>query len=51
MAKEIYHALLDPDYQDVYVDIDEIRTRKAPDGQELNYRYIHGGFTQKAVKF
>ena len=51
MAKEIYHALSDPDYQDVYVDIDEIRTRKAPDGQELNYRYIHGGFTQKSVKF
>ena len=51
MEKEIYHALLDPDYQDVYVDIDEIRSRKAPSGEEINYRYIHGGFRDKAVKF
>ena len=51
MGKEIYHALLDPDYQDVYVDVDEIRTRKAPNGEEITYRYLHGGFQQKAVKF
>ena len=51
MAKEIYHALLDPDYQDVYVDVDETRTRTSPTGQALAYRYIHGGFAQKAVKF
>ena len=51
MSKEIYHALLDPDYQDVYVDADETRTRKSPNGRELSYRYIHGGFREKAVKF
>lgn len=51
MGKEIYHALLDPDYQDVYVDADEIRTRKAPNGEEITYRYLHGGFQQKGVKF
>ena len=51
MGKEIYHALLDPDYQDVYVDVDEIRTRKAPNGEEITCRYLHGGFRQKAVKF
>lgn len=51
MGKEIYHALTDPDYQDVYVDVDEIRTRNAPDGKEITYRYVHGGFRQKAVKF
>ena len=51
MGKEIYHALLDSDYQDVYVDVDEIRTRKAPNGEKITYRYLHGGFQQKAVKF
>ena len=51
MGKEIYHALLDPDYQDVYVDVDEIRTRKAPSSEEITYRYLHGGFQQKGVKF
>jgi hypothetical protein len=51
MDKEIYHALLDPDYHDVYVDADEIRTRKAPNGEEITCRYRHGGFRQKAVKF
>ena len=51
MSKEIYHALLDPDYQDAYVDVDETRIRKAPAGQEIEYRYVHGGFRAKAVKF
>lgn len=51
MAKEIYHALQDPDYQDVYVDVDETRTRENPNGGTLTYRFIHGGFPGKAVKF
>ena len=51
MAKEIYHALDDPDYQDVYVDIDEQRTRPNPNGGTLAYRYVHGGFPGKSVKF
>ncbi len=51
MGNIIYKANIDPDYQDVYVDVDEIRTRTAPDGQELTYRYIHGGFRAMSVKF
>ena len=51
MTKEIYHALEDPDYQDAYVDIDELRTRPNPNGGELTYRYVHGGFPGKSVKF
>ena len=34
MGKEIYHALQDPDYQKPFFDVDEIRTRTAPDGNE-----------------
>lgn len=51
MGSVIYKPLLDPEYQDVYIDVDEVRVRTAPDGQELTYRYIHGGFREKAVKF
>ena len=51
MPKEIYHALYDQDYQDVYIDMDETRTRTVPDGTEIVYRYIHGGFQKKSVKF
>lgn len=51
MAKEIYHALLDPAYQDAYMDADEMRIRKKPDGSEIVCRYIHGGFRGMGVKF
>lgn len=51
MAKEIYHARLDADYNDPYFDADERRVRSLPDGREIGYRYIHGGFRKKAVKF
>lgn len=51
MSKEIYHAPLDPTYQDPYVDVEEIRSRIAPDGRELIYRYVHGGFRGTDVKF
>lgn len=50
-AKEIYHALSDPDYDDPYVDVEELRERELPDGTRLSYTYIHGGFTRKKVKF
>lgn len=49
--KEIYDAKLDPDYQDPYVDVDEWRERVLPDGTKVPFRYIHGGFTKKSVKF
>ncbi len=51
MAKAIYHALSDPDYQDAVIDIDEQRTRDNPTGGTIRFRYIHGGFPGKAVKF
>ena len=51
MGKEIYHALQDPDYQKPFIDVDEIRTRTAPDGNETAYRYMHGGFEGTPVKF
>lgn len=51
MNKKIYQVLNDPDYQDAYIDIDEIRVRRHKDGEETAYRYIHGGFQKKAVKF
>ncbi len=51
MAKEIYHALSDPDYQDAYVDVDEMRTRENPNGGTISFRYMHGGFPGKSVKF
>ena len=51
MAKEIYHAASDPQYQDVYVDVDEMRSRTLSDGTELSYRYVHGGFGEMHVKF
>ena len=51
MGKEIYYVLQDPAYQDAYIDIDETRVRVYPDGREVAYRYMHGGFTQMKVKF
>lgn len=51
MDKVIYHAKLDPTYQSPFVDVDERRTRTAPNGEVLPYRYIHGGFEGTNVKF
>ena len=51
MDKIIFHAATDPDYQDSYVDVDEVRSRTLSDGTELTYRYVHGGFREKKVKF
>ncbi len=51
IKKEIYHALLDETMQDSYIDADEQRLRVLPDGTELPYRYVHGGFRQNKIKF
>lgn len=51
IQKEIYNAKLDPEYQDPYVDVDEWRERVLADGTRIPFRYIHGGFTGKGVKF
>lgn len=50
-GKEIYEVKLDPDFRDPYVDVDELRERELPDGRKMLYRYVHGGFTKKKVKF
>ena len=51
--KEVYDAKLDPQFSADrgFIDIDEMRTRKLSDGTVLPYRYMHGGFTDTAVKF
>lgn len=49
--KEIYEVKLDPDFQDPYVDADEWRERELADGSKIPYRYMHGGFAKKKVKF
>lgn len=49
--KEIYHALADSDYDDPYIDLEEKRERKLPDGTKIPYTYVHGGFKKKKVKF
>lgn len=51
MDKQIYHAKMDMDYQDPYIDADELRERAMPDGSSMPYRYVHGGFREKGVKF
>lgn len=49
--KKIYDAKLDPEFQDSYIDADEPRERVLPDGRVPPYRYVHGGFKAKNVKF
>lgn len=51
MAKEIYHALSDPKYQEPFVDVEEMCSRVLADGTDLAYRYVHGGFAGTNVKF
>ena len=50
-TKQIYDAKQDPTLQDSYIDADETRERVLPDGTALPYRYVHGGFKEKKVKF
>lgn len=49
--RELYSPLLDPDFQDPYIDIDEWRERTLSDGSTTSFRYIHGGFAKKGLKF
>lgn len=51
MTKQIYDAKTDPAFQNPYIDADEMRERVLEDGRVLPYRYIHGGFAEKGVKF
>lgn len=48
---ELYDVRSDPDYQSPYIDVDEWRERGLPDGTKIPYRYVHGGFPNKNVKF
>lgn len=48
---EIYDAKKDKEFENGYIDIDEMRIRKLQDGTELPYRYMHGGFEGTSVKF
>lgn len=50
-VRELYNALLDPDFQDPYIDIDEWRERTLSDGSKTSFRYVHGGFSNKGLKF
>lgn len=51
MGKEIYDVKLDPDFQEPYIDVDEWRERELPDGTRLPFRYLHGGYEKKGLKF
>lgn len=51
MRKKIYHAQMDPDFQDLYIDIRENRERHLADGTVIPYLYVHGGFAVRQVKF
>ena len=51
MGKEIYHVLETEEFKDPYIDIEEDRERILPDGTSISFHYVHGGFTEKAVKF
>lgn len=49
--KKIYHAKDDIQFQNPFIDLDEIRNRKLLDGTQQQYRFIHGGFKGTNVKF
>ena len=51
IAKEIYEVKKDPEFQNSYIDVDEWRERVLPDGNKVNFRYIHGGVKEKGLKF
>lgn len=51
MNKTIYDAKLDPNFQDLYIDVKEDRERHLSDGRMVPYLYVHGGFSSKEVKF
>ncbi len=51
MGTVMYDPKTDPDYRNPYIDVDEWRERPMPDGTVVPFRYIHGGFAEKGVKF
>lgn len=51
MKMEIYDAKKDKEFSKGFVDIDDMRQRKLPDGSMVSYRYVHGGFEGTNVKF
>ncbi|MEE3437751.1 MAG: hypothetical protein VZR05_06330 [Lachnospiraceae bacterium] len=51
MEKNIYHAKHDPKYEKPFIDLEEKRERRLPDGTVIPYLYVHGGFEETALKF
>lgn len=49
--KVIYDAKKDPYYSRPFIDADEMRERKMPDGSRVPFRYVHGGFEGTGAKF
>lgn len=49
--KLIYDARKDPYYAKPFIDADEMRERKMPDGRRVPFRYVHGGFEGTGAKF
>ncbi len=49
--KVIYDARKDPYYAKPFIDADEMRERKMPDGSRVPFRYVHGGFEGTGAKF
>lgn len=49
--KIIYSPKEDSVYQEPFIDVDKQESRRTADGQDLPYRYIHGGFRGTNVKF
>ena len=49
--KMIYDAKKDPRYSRPFIDADEMRQRGMPDGRQVPFRYVHGGFEGTDAKF
>ena len=49
--KVIYDARKDPYYAKPFIDADEMRERKMPDGSRVPFRYVHGGFEGTGAKY
>lgn len=49
--KDLYRPEEDLRFDDPYEDISEDRVRSLPDGTQIPYHYIHGGFRKMKVKF
>lgn len=51
MGKVIYDVKKSGEFTDAYIDMDEWRERELVDGTKVPYRFLHGGFKEKSVKF